>query len=1177
MKLLYGEDKYFIGAIKFFDKNKDFGFIASNNCNMPTSRYKQDFYVNSASFIEEKAKENGHIVVFQVELQDNGKKRAVNVRCITHSAEDIALALSYYGEHEYIEYKDDIKINLYNHTFKPRSLEAEKVKSIIMNDKERSPQKTAQHFKFFVEHYKTKALSKECYIFDRDYFKEEKAVWESLIGIFTEEESIEILRTYPSLCKYFDNTEILQRWINEYLKEDSSLAEIRELKTTFDFLPPEIVKIANNRIASFADLKITELYEKISNCTGIDISNLEPKSSLRINSLFASEEAKLIQSLRSYLSLTDNKHEDEKQKCITAVRHNNFNLALNNFISAPLDSEKLESLFNSFESLDKDKTMYQNEMIENVIKIVDRIIIEKKYEHAIRILSKAYIVDDVEIKELIIKLLPLIKTSLCETLTSYLSKPNYLERNFFNNFQKLTQLFNEDQIREIKEELKQIMLQSNSIQTLSICTKPNSRWLSIENSLNRVIEIVEQWQYDDLDNFIREGKGFFYNKKEYNDIIVKKALSLISSRSLSSRFNGKTEGHIDVIYIQRGNCAFLKELKSYVHYSSDKVKNAWNEYINSKNAEEMLILYDNEVISDLPQNIIVYIINNISLDSVVADSSRWYHCPVLKEKNLENILTNTKIDIFPIISSRLVQMELTPESVPLATFLSELITINKPKTDDYITIRNWDLNITKKLQELANSQTKNLKLCVILWATHFKSFITIDGLRETFTLLPPYLQIRCIKKLFQLKEQGKIQFTAESLYNQISSAINPICFPLEITFTYLKHREKDSKATLDNNIMLQLLDGRDDHPEWIGIRQLMTQCYGREQVKELTDDYSNYKRNKFFNGIIKEGKEEKLYILVPNKMIDANGVLQNYNNKHYSNIQELVRISYKKSEYKEMSIQNGFAFCFDKSQKVNLYAIARAFNLKYNRLNNFIDFTKNENDEDYFCECREAKELDYKYGISFYWCANKPCFRIPVRYMINSEWEKYTILDFMRILNIPTDYTNAIGSDTKFGHYIILSAYLKSFAKFYEHLKCRECKKLMKPFDISNFASRAVSQFQCTDENCKGYKKIVYLNHCFNKQKCNATIDSRDSRQCPNEQYICPECGACCSTENFRRRISNLHITGGDISKRLLDFVQEDKGHWEKEQYFCYKCGNPMSNNSGIFYCYDCKTKYSCH
>lgn len=39
----FKESRYYIGTVKFFDRNKDFGFIASNNCNMPTTKYNQVF------------------------------------------------------------------------------------------------------------------------------------------------------------------------------------------------------------------------------------------------------------------------------------------------------------------------------------------------------------------------------------------------------------------------------------------------------------------------------------------------------------------------------------------------------------------------------------------------------------------------------------------------------------------------------------------------------------------------------------------------------------------------------------------------------------------------------------------------------------------------------------------------------------------------------------------------------------------------------------------------------------------------------------------------------------------------------------------------------------------------------------------------------------------------------
>ena len=143
MNIIYGKDKYFIGAVKFFDVIKDFGFIASNNCNMPSPKYNQDFYVNSESFMEDGAKVEGQVVVFQIEQQKNERKRAVNVRCITKSYEDVQLALSYYGEHEYINIKNN-RINLYRSINKPLGMVAKKVQEIIENDPERSPDRYPQ-------------------------------------------------------------------------------------------------------------------------------------------------------------------------------------------------------------------------------------------------------------------------------------------------------------------------------------------------------------------------------------------------------------------------------------------------------------------------------------------------------------------------------------------------------------------------------------------------------------------------------------------------------------------------------------------------------------------------------------------------------------------------------------------------------------------------------------------------------------------------------------------------------------------------------------------------------------------------------------------------------------------------------------------------------------------------
>ena len=169
MKLLYGPDKYFIGVVKFFDSNKGFGFIASNNCNMDSSEYYQDFYINEESFIDEQAKAENKLVVFQVELQGRNRTRAVNVRLLSSSTEDYILRLSYYDTHEKIQLKKGVDTNLYSSFSIPREIEISNICNIICNDQDRSPESTLKHFKKYILHFDVKKLSDQQFIFERDF------------------------------------------------------------------------------------------------------------------------------------------------------------------------------------------------------------------------------------------------------------------------------------------------------------------------------------------------------------------------------------------------------------------------------------------------------------------------------------------------------------------------------------------------------------------------------------------------------------------------------------------------------------------------------------------------------------------------------------------------------------------------------------------------------------------------------------------------------------------------------------------------------------------------------------------------------------------------------------------------------------------------------------------------
>lgn len=101
----FGE-RLFIGIVKFFDKKKGFGYIASNNYGMGSNpRFKnteQSFYIDNSSWstpVPEKK-----VVIFRPSFS-NSKLKANDVRKINIET-DRALVLEYYENNNFICYKE---------------------------------------------------------------------------------------------------------------------------------------------------------------------------------------------------------------------------------------------------------------------------------------------------------------------------------------------------------------------------------------------------------------------------------------------------------------------------------------------------------------------------------------------------------------------------------------------------------------------------------------------------------------------------------------------------------------------------------------------------------------------------------------------------------------------------------------------------------------------------------------------------------------------------------------------------------------------------------------------------------------------------------------------------------------------------------------------------------------
>ena len=1175
--------KQFIGAIKFFDHVKDFGFIASNNCGMPDRKDSiQDFYVDSESFTEKNANAEKQIVVFQILKQTNGQEKAINVRRITKSDEDIQLVLSYYDEFE-VRDKDYNRINLFSICNPPRKLVIEKVVSIIKDDMNRCPDVTFNHFEFFIRHYEKEGISiHNRYVFDRDYNKDERQIWKDFFSIFNNDELIEILKSFPSVCRYVSSETILNKWIDnlDFGQAENYLTKLQDQskKTHYGRYEIQFPELRDfNTIAKLLPSKnIQETYLSKFHLLIDDIASKAIKTKLEVND----NNIRLQQFIDFLLRLTPNQHEDEIIYVKNELARRDFYNAVRSFLQEQKEYQASNVLY-YYGKIDK---KYRIEFVEkikpDVSLYVDKYLEEKKLSACVSALSLFTFLDEDFRQSYLNRLYTILKDKFCSEVQAAINNNSGLPYSFEINYRKLTTLFDESTKTKLRSEIIKLMRCANNIVLISNCsvesTEKNERWLSTEEACQLAKPILEKWKYEDFNDFFNRN----FNRRDYctklytqtsdlGGLIATYAFNLIKPFKLSDNFDGSPVDDVQKIEsIKAKNILFLKHLKSLLSNNTFAI---WQEYINERNDTDLWTLYENKLISSLPPSIIEDVVYRLSLNDVLTKYTRWYNKPALANDNIKQILTDAGDDLFIAITSRLSNMDLTGENVPLAIFLTELMDLNKPS------------DLTQKISKFNDTLADNPKLSVILWAVFFKSKVPIktnpNVLSEMFFLFPPYVQINVVKKLFAYIGQGHLCHTAESLYNALGGEQHQLCFPVEIVFAYLKLREQNpderKENTIIDNVLLKLLSNRDDHPEWIGIRKFMTECYGRVEMIHGTQSR--------FNGSIRFIGNNKMEIYNPVRMIsidERNGVTHlQYDNEHFKKVDEWIGITFADNNYQKSGNQNdAFIYVFETGFEKELYPLARDFNFSYRTFYNFRENTTEDGyDENPFCECRMANNLAYNVNLPFYWCSNRQCFRKPARFHTTIEWEDYTILDFMRILNLPVDYTDNNGNPVRFGHYIKFSSYLRRFKWFYDHLKCRHCGELMHPHQVGNFLAYAVTEFSCANEECQGHNQVVYLNHCFNKPHCYSIIDSRDSKQCPNDQYICPECGACCSTENTRKHISNLRITGGYISPRLIYFVENNLGHWEKNQYFCYRCGHEMQpiqndeNNSYRYYrCNNC-------
>jgi len=243
---------------------------------------------------------------------------------------------------------------------------------------------------------------------------------------------------------------------------------------------------------------------------------------------------------------------------------------------------------------------------------------------------------------------------------------------------------------------------------------------------------------------------------------------------------------------------------------------------------------------------------------------------------------------------------------------------------------------------------------------------------------------------------------------------------------------------------------------------------------------------------------------------------------------------------KEILSIKGF---FDKCQGRTIFKDNKLFK------NDYSEFPKE------FCDGRlsvdiegnEVLDNDHK----FWWCNNSKCFAHACELHNSSDWESYSIYDFLSILNI-----KYVKEDLEI--YISL---INKVNKFLEHLRCRTCENLLRPIGRSNYAFYGVTTFNCINNDCKELDQQIYLSHCSNGF-CESIIDSRDSVKCKPDGkdqntcgwYVCNSCNACCTTANLNFRISIYN-------KTKQTYKCHTEGHRDLGIISCNKCGDEMLEN----------------
>lgn len=668
----------------------------------------------------------------------------------------------------------------------------------------------------------------------------------------------------------------------------------------------------------------------------------------------------------------------------------------------------------------------------------------------------------------------------------------------------------------------------------------------------------------------------YYNKSEIFDILKKRFEFLFRLIDGSEKVNFISTDYNkpEIYYIERDNTGILNNFFILC-----------NQYLSPENISEFSCLaYNNLPLEYYSELWLEGLVENTPYDYIIEASSDY-----LNLNRIATILKSGKIsleNIQKIIYSSLVENNIIYSRDDFYKKFNLIKIIINPnvffqKNQNQVELR-CNIEFCEKLKSLNN---QFINLC--MWALGENIQLDYQVLKKYIFYFNANDQLLIFKKLFYFKIQGFLNFDVSFIYDLFINVndnqeilskpttgldINP---EILLCYSILNEFQLNQRVPGLEKIIRSILT----HPLTPKNKQISLE-------KSTLFDYCNGRtyasKDKVSYGTITKKDTSSYSVRLPFKVYNGSSNIDNpYFEEHKIYLKHNLNARWN-------SIDQSWVINLKYEEQLMEFAVNAKFIVEIP--NHYLESGEYLRQLEKtvtptsitFCEGRPMPQLDPRLRIKYWWCAGKACYASCTNELPKSNWNDLKLLDFLKIFNFNLDEYNHVGDLVQNSQYLKLVGLINRAILMFNKLKCDECGHLLFPEDMSHYASHNFVKFRCVNSECS-CKETIYLNHCL-QSTCKNVIDSRISKQCSNDLYICDVCGTCCSQTMFQKRLDKLTRNSQADTTHKYKTIESLKykifhqlGHYELLKYYCYKCAGPMPKVpvNGLLECSNCNISYN--